>query len=163
MSIYNLFDTNEELEKDGFTLELVEGDTKISFTIARAGGANKKFTKRIQKLLKPHQLAFDRGQLDEKIQDKIFVRAISEHIVLDWDGIEDRDGNPLEFNVENCIWLLTEIPELRKQIYKESEDISNFIYMERVESSKNSQTSTSGNSVEVPKPTKSKKQQSKEE
>lgn len=162
-SLYDLFDVNEELETKGFILQLIEataeGEISVSFVLARAGGANKKYTKRVQQLLKPHQHAFDRGKLSPAVQDKIFIRALSEHVVLGWEGIFSREGEPREFSVENCVDLLTDIPELFSTIHKEANDISNFIDVERVESSKNSQPSTSGNSVEENKPTKSKKQQ----
>lgn len=161
MSLYNLFDVNKELETDGFLLDLVDpdGDVHYVFKIARAGGANRKFTKRLQQLLKPHQYAFDRGTMDPETQDKIFVRAISEHIVLGWENINDPSGEPIPYSVDACANLLESLPELREMIYTEANNISNFIDQERVQSAKNSQTSSTGNSEEVRKPSKSTKQQ----
>ena len=163
MSIYNLFDVNEDLETKGFILEMVEGDAKIEFVIARAGGANKKFSKRVQQLLKPHQQAWDRGTLDENMTEKIFNRALAEHVVLGWTGITDRDGEELEYSVENCMKLLTDLPDLKEIIFDEAKKVSNFIDAERLENGKKSVASSIGNSEEESKPSKSKKPQSKED
>ena len=51
MSLYSLFGTNETAELDGFELILFDEDVEIKFTLARAGGSNKRFANRLQALL----------------------------------------------------------------------------------------------------------------
>lgn len=170
-TIYDLYSVSEDLETQGFDLVLVEpleeGDATVSFKIARAGGRNKKWTKKVQQLLKPHQHAYDRGTLDDKISEKIFTRAIADTVVLGWENIfvpgEDGEAVKLEFTPDNCFKLLTDIPDLKEIVWEESRKISNFVDAERIENGKNSQTSSGGNSEEAPKPNKSKTRQSKED
>lgn len=48
---------------------------------------------------------------DEKVQDALDVRIVNETILLDWDGLEDDDGDPIEYDPETAETLLTD-PEL---------------------------------------------------
>ena len=137
MSLYNLFEMDQTQETGGFRLTIEDGDVSISFLIARAGGSNKKFSSRMQNLMRPHQHAASTGKLDEKIAQDILLVVMAETLILGWENVADRDGEPKEFNRENCIQLLKDLPELRDMIWAEANKAANFIAVDREESAKN--------------------------
>ena len=137
MSLYSLFETDQESESGGFKLTLVDGEMEISFTIARAGGSNKKFANRMQTLMRPHQHAAQSGKLDDEIAKDVLITVMADTLILGWDNVAGRDGEPLEFNKENCKQLLTDLPELRDLIWAEANKVANFIATDREEQAKN--------------------------
>jgi len=136
MSLYSLFEMDQSVESEGFTLNLVDGDVTISFVIARAGGSNTKFSNRMQALMRPHQRAAASGQLKDEIAKEILIRVMAEALILGWENVADRNGEPMEHNVDNCIKLLTDLPELRDAIWAEANKAANFISEDREESGK---------------------------
>lgn len=135
MSTYQRFKTNPELEKNGIVLDLGEVG---KFTIARAGGANQKFEKRMAALTKPHRRAIQAGTIDQQILSEITATAAAETIVLGWEGVTGPDGQPLEFNVANCKQLLTDLPELFTEIVNAARDHTLYLQHIREEDAGNS-------------------------
>ena len=132
-SPYAQFKTDANIELAGINLDF--GDFAIR--IARAGGSNKKYAKSLMKHLKPHRKAYSTGTLDPKKQDAILARVYAESVVLDWANVVDRDGKIMEFSVENCVKLLTDLPELFRQIVQDAENYHNFKEVETEEIAKN--------------------------
>tara|TARA_R110002126_G_scaffold12171_2_gene53091 strand:- start:784 stop:1197 length:414 start_codon:yes stop_codon:yes gene_type:complete len=133
MSLYELFDEKKSEEKDGFILEICDGDTNIEFTLARAGGNNKKFALRLQALMKPHKFAIEKGTMKDEAAEAIMCQVIAETLVLDWSGVTDREGNELEYSVAKAKELLLELPALRQMILEEAQNVANFQAVEREE------------------------------
>jgi len=101
MSLYSLFDTNEEAEAKGFLFTIEDGDVSISFLLARAGGANKKFAAAMGEALRPHQHAMNAGNLDESVLEGVQTRVMAETLILDWSNVGDADGNEMECTPDN--------------------------------------------------------------
>ncbi len=120
--IYELFTTDESLEKDGFVLEYGEA----SFVIARAGGANKKFQSLMERKMRPYRSAINAGTMDESTAEKLLAEAYADAVVLAWDGVTDQDGEELVFNRENVIKVLTDLPDLFRDIQEQSQRVANF-------------------------------------
>lgn len=60
-------------------------------------------------------------------KDSDAKRVFAEHLVLDWENLEDDEGNPLECNVENRAMVLTEYAEIFGKVYEFSREAGNFI------------------------------------
>ena len=133
MSLYSLFETDESAELDGFELVLFDEDVEIKFTLARAGGNNKKFALRLQALMKPHKFAIEKGTMKDEAAEAIMCQVIAETLVLDWSGVTDREGNELEYSVAKAKELLLELPALRQMILEEAQNVANFQAVEREE------------------------------
>jgi hypothetical protein len=126
-----MFETDKAVECDGIIIEYAPG---VEIRIARAGGANKKFGKVMQRLTKPHRRAIQTDSINEDVLLKIFYKAYAAAIILDWRGItkdlithDDADaGEELVFNTENVEAVLKEQPDLFKDLQKASDDISIF-------------------------------------
>lgn len=123
MGLYDRFSTDAALETGGIDLDFGSDGT---ITIARAGGANKKFGRVFSELMKPHRRDIDSGTLDDATADAILIEAYSRTIVLGWEGVTGRDGQSLPFTVENCVTLLTDLPELFGEIRTQAQRLANF-------------------------------------
>jgi len=133
MSLYSMFETNEDIEVEGFRLEIVDGENVIAFQIARSGGRNKKFAAALQAAMKPHEMAAQRGKVDDKIAEAILIKCIAKHIVKGWENVVGRGGEEVEYSPEAAEVLLTELPELRDVIWAEANKIANFQVEESAE------------------------------
>ena len=132
-----IFHTDEVAEKEGFELEVFDGDVVIKIMLARAGGANKKFAARLEARMKPYKRKAEAGQLEESISEDILVRTIAETLILGWVGISDEDGEEVPYTTDNAVELLKALPNLRDLIFEEAQRISNFQQIEREEGSGN--------------------------
>jgi len=122
MNLYQQFSTNDGMEKGG--IDLAYGDVKIR--VARAGGSNHKYGKSITERMKPFKRAYETGTLSDEDSDKIMREVYADSIILGWENVTDKDGNYLEFNRENCIKLMSDLPELFRDIMAQSQKVANY-------------------------------------
>lgn len=144
MSLYNIFETNEQRELDGFDLIIYDGDVEIKFVLARAGGSNRKFSNRLQALTRPYQRSMENGTMPEDKAAALMAQAIAETVILDWENVCDRDGKPMKYSPERAKTLLIELPELRTVILEEATKASNFIASEVEENQDFSESTSAG-------------------
>lgn len=124
MSLYRNYKADENLETKGILLEFgINERTKkpIRFRVARAGGANKAFEKRLEFKTKPYRRQIQTDMLDKSIQDQLLKETYAETVVLGWEEVDDENGNPLEFNYENCMKIFTDLPDLYKALSEETQ------------------------------------------
>lgn len=123
MSLYNTFETNKDLERDGIVLDygFNSKDEPIQIRIARAGGANTKFAKVLEQKMKPYKRAIANDTMDNKVAEKLLIEAYADAVILSWTGVEDREGNFLEFTRDNVVKVLTDLPDLFMDIQAQSQ------------------------------------------
>lgn len=123
MNLYNTFETDKQLEKDGVVLEYGFNSKKqpIQIRIARAGGSNTRFAKIIEQKLRPYKRAIANDTMDNKVAEKLLIEAYAEAVVLEWSGVEDREGNALEFTKENVVKVFTDLPDLFLDVQAQSQ------------------------------------------
>lgn len=123
MSLYNTFETDKSLERDGIVLDygFNSKNQPIQIRIARAGGANTKFAKVLEQKMKPYKRAIANDTMDNKVAEKLLVEAYADAVVLGWEGVEDREGSPLEYNRDNVVKVLTDLPDLFIDIQQQSQ------------------------------------------
>lgn len=129
MSLFKQFKTDTNLEQKGIFLEYgtaEENGEPIRFKIARAGGSNKNFEKTMERLTKGirRQIANDIAE-DEQVL-KVMRRVYAESVILGWENVFDQDGKPLTFNVENCIQLFEDLPDLFQDIQAQARTMALF-------------------------------------
>lgn len=132
MSMYQQFKTDPELEKKG--IELDYGDFVV--TIARAGGANKRFDKVLEAKTKPYRRAIQTETLDPKVGERLLREVYAETVVLNWHtrteddelmpGIENPDPNGplLPVTAENLIATFKNLPDLYTDIVEQSKKVA---------------------------------------
>lgn len=125
-SLYTTFGTDKSLEKDGIVLEYGSNaqGVPVQIRIARAGGANVKFAKVLEHKLKPYKRTLD--ALDNKVAEKLLIETYADTVILSWTGVQDREGNDLEFNRDNVIKVLTDLPDLFIDIQQQSQKFALF-------------------------------------
>ena len=121
--LYAMFETDTELEKEGLVLDY--GTCKI--TIARAGGANRKYASVLEHKMRPHRASMNAGTMDEGVALGLLREAYAEAIVLDWSGVTDRAGKKLMFSKKNVVQLLTDLPELFTDLRAQADRVANFV------------------------------------
>lgn len=134
MNLYKTYKADDDLEKQGITLQLGED---VSIRLARAGGSNQKYGKLFGEKIKPYRRQMDNGTLDDAVASRIMAEVYADTIVLGWSGVTDENGNHLEFTRDNCIKLFTDLPELFRVVQEEAGRLANFRQAEREEDAKN--------------------------
>lgn len=108
MGVYSNYATDADLEKDGVKFDM--GSSGI-FKLARAGGSNEKYNRRLFEVLKPHRRAIDAGTFDPKLDRQIAIELFVDTVLISWEGVQDRDGNDLPFSRAAAIQLFTDLPD----------------------------------------------------
>lgn len=80
---------------------------------------NKNAEKARLKLAKDHNLhLMPEGEDLNKQLEAFDTQVLAECVLLDWEDIEDLEGNPIEATVENRLHYLTEIEDFRDDIVR---------------------------------------------
>jgi hypothetical protein len=123
MDLYKQFKMNEVCEKDGITLDYGDG---VEIKIARAGGANKKYTKAIERMARKYRRQIQLSTLAEDVAKKLWINIYAETIVLNWKGVKDENGKKLSFSKDNCVKLFTDLPDLFADIQAQAQNLDLF-------------------------------------
>jgi len=124
-----MYQTVPTLETKGVVIQYDEG---VEITVARAGGANKKFAKVLTKLSKPHRRAIQTETVPEGVERELVLRTYAQTVVMGWKGItkdiitgNDTDASEeLPCVEENIVAVFTALPDLFEDVAKMSQDIS---------------------------------------
>lgn len=151
MSMYTQFQTDTNLEKSGVDLDY--GDFVV--TVARAGGANKRFEKTLEAKTKSVKRAIQTETLDNERGKAILREVYAEAVVLKWsvrvaadkngkpieplkltaeadgptvfvEGIEGPSGDVMEATVENIAATFKALPDLFMDIQEQSNKVALF-------------------------------------
>lgn len=142
MSMYDIFETDENLEQTGVWIDY--GDFRVR--IASAGQGNKDYVRYAEKKLKPVRKAMDAGALSNERSQALMADIYTQTIILNWEvrvgegwtkGIEDREGNIMEFNAENVEATLRALPRLFMDLQEQAMSLSNFRKTELEDEAKN--------------------------
>lgn len=148
MTIYDLFETDVDLEKKGVTVKITEAE---SVTVAAFGNEN--HAKILERLKKPYKQQYRKGTVDEKVDEDIHVRAMSQAVLLGWEGIKDKlklfgdDPEALvPYSQDNAYKLLSE-PRMKRfkgLIVELAASTETYKKQEEEDAVKNSQAASSG-------------------
>ncbi len=122
MSLYKQFATDKNVERDGVVLSYGKNSKNkdINIRIARAGGANIRYTKLLEAAIKPYRRQLQNETMDNGVAEDITMRVYAQSVVLGWEGVEDENGNDMEFTVENCMKLFKDLPDLWADIQSQA-------------------------------------------
>ena len=122
MSLYKQFATDKNVERDGVVLSYGKNSKNkdINIRIARAGGANIRYAKLLEAAIKPYRRQLQNETMDNGVAEDITMRVYAQSVVLGWEGVEDENGNNMEFTVENCMKLFKDLPDLWADIQSQA-------------------------------------------
>lgn len=110
MSIWTDFETDETVEQEGVWLEYSEG---AKIRVARAGGSNKRYIKRIEEFRRKNKRQIDLELMGNDVAISAMIPIYADTIILEWEGfLEKDDETPIPFNRANVIRVLTALPEM---------------------------------------------------
>lgn len=133
MSLYKNFKSDENLEKSGILLEYGTNSAgkDITIRIARAGGANTQFQKRMEAVVKPYRRQIQTETIDTKMVEKLVRQVYAETVVLGWENVEfpvlDSEGKDtgaveeLPYTVANCLRLFNDLPDLFLDVQEQAQ------------------------------------------
>jgi hypothetical protein len=149
MGMYDVFETDEDLETNGVWIDYGEFRVKI----ASAGQGNKNYVRYAEKKLKPVRRALEAGALSNKRSQAIMADIYARTVILDWEiqdgdeenkmvqGIEDKNGKVIPFTEENVEITLKNLPRLFMDLQEQASSLANFRKEELEGDTKNSKSS----------------------
>ena len=120
-SIFSMFATSSDLEKEGVWLDYGNG---AQIKLARAGGANEKFRQALTARMKPHRRLLDADQMPEALASQIMQEVYARTVVLDWRGVKDLNGTDLPYSYENVIKAFEAFPDFYQDIVTQAQKLS---------------------------------------
>lgn len=129
MSLYNRFETDPKLEVSGIWLDygVSEDNGKpIRILVARAGGANVAYQKRMESKTKAIRKQLSNDFVDLKQIEEITRDVCAETVILGWENVTDSSGKPIQFSPENAKALFKDLPDLFKDIWEECQKAALF-------------------------------------
>jgi hypothetical protein len=133
MNLYEQFKTDGNVEKTGVLLEYGNNSQglPICIRIARAGGSNERFAKRLEAVVKPYRRQIQTETIATEQVTKLMRKVYAETVVLGWENVELMDKNPdgspagtfspREFSVEACLELFEDLPDLYQDIVEQAQ------------------------------------------
>jgi hypothetical protein len=121
-NLYKTFKTSEKNEKEGINLQIAPG---VFFKVTRIG-KNKKYQEYFAYLVRPYKRMIDSNSLPNELARELLIKAFVEACLLDWQGVSDPSGKPLEFSKENAYALFKDLPDLFDLLNAEASNASNF-------------------------------------
>jgi hypothetical protein len=114
---------DENLERDGkwhtYTVGELDGElVEVRFKIRRAGGGNKLFAKLITKKQEPYRnlIQANKGVLPDAISEKIGMEVFCQHILVDWENVQNADGDFIDCTPANIEMIMKALPDLFKDL-----------------------------------------------
>lgn len=127
--VFGAFGTNKTAEKEGrwFTITENPDGTICRVKLARLSDTNERW----QAALDKHggdlrrEAALDLTISEERATPP-YRKAFIEVILLDWEHLQDNDGNEIEFTPENANEVLAALPDFFYLLRLEASKLSNF-------------------------------------
>lgn len=117
MGLYDTYKTDKAKEKEGITIEF-QDDVTVSF--ARAGSNNREYVNMLTAKTK------NARNMSGAKQMKILAEIYAKTVIKGWSGVTDENGEEMPFTVDNCIKLLTDLPDFFTLVREEAESLENF-------------------------------------
>lgn len=124
VNLQKKFKTDDNLEVNGIIIKM---DEELTFTIARAGGANKAFNRKTRKATQPYRRQIASGAVDDELMAGIMKKVFCQTCLKAWTGVTDENGKAVPCNVENALALFTELPELYDQLQEDATNAQLFL------------------------------------
>lgn len=147
MSLRKTFKTDRNAEIEGVQIEVGINDHNqkaIWIRIARMSASNKRYTKELNRVTKPHQSAIQNDAMDNELARKMLQEVFADTILLEWGNLpkseltgNDDDKDDLEFTRENVLALFKELPDLYDDWEARANKAAAFREQEREAAAKN--------------------------
>lgn len=122
MGLRSTYKTDPKAEIDGVDVDVSTNDHNgkpISIRISRMSASNKRYTTELNRVTKPHSSAIQNDALDNALARKLIREVFVDTVLLGWTNLpkseltgDPKDTELLEFNRDNALALLLELPDM---------------------------------------------------
>lgn len=147
MSLRKTFKTDPKAEVEGVWLPvgINEHNKKpIEICVSRMSRSNKRYTKELERVTRPHSSSIQNDSMDEEIGAKLLREVFADTILMDWRNLpkseltgNDSDSEDLPFSRENALALFEELPDLYDDWESRAKKSATFREQERKVAEKN--------------------------
>ena len=136
INMFSLYAIDKEKEKNGVWSEFDIGFGKPwRFRIARTSKRNVDYLKVVETVYKPYRRVVDK--LDKSVHLKLEMEIFIKAILKEWENITNKQGEPLELNLENAMFIFEKLPPIYEQLKEDSENDKLYLEEDIKEDSKN--------------------------
>lgn len=122
-NLYAKYKTSDDAEKDGVPIEYGDG---VVLTLRRAGGRNTKYRDSFDEHTKKNKRRISVGDLPEDEARMLFAKVYADSVVVGWSGVKGADNQALEFNKENVVQVLYDLPEFFALVQQDALSYTHF-------------------------------------
>ena len=122
-TIFDLYGTDKELEKNGVWIEYPGGEM---FKVARIGTNESAYGKLLRQKTKHLRRKIETDTLDVDVLSKIMMDVFVQTSLLDWKNVNGSDGKAIDFNRENALELMRRLPDLFDDLHTQAQSLSTF-------------------------------------
>lgn len=137
---YADFETDKKAEAEGVEIDY----GSYWFKIARTGGANTRYSKRINAVFKPYRRQIQTDTMKEELADKLVREVFVETAIISGGSkmygqgaIQAKDGSRMDLTPANLNKLFTDLPDLYNDLREQAGKVSLFRTLELEEDAKN--------------------------
>lgn len=127
MSLYEAFETDQSKEEKGVRVEYTPNPdgTIPTFVIRSTGKANIKYAKALDRAIKPYRSNL--GAMGNALAEKIMANVFIDTVLVTWENVQDKKGNPIEFNKDNALQLFCNtLPRLFDDLQEKAKGVDLF-------------------------------------
>lgn len=122
-NIWDMFATDQKAEAEGIVYNITP---EISFTLARAGGANARYSKVLAAKMRPYTRQIKDEDIDIDLANDLLIEVFAETVVLGWKGITNAEGEEIPFTVASAVALFKQLPDLFFDVRDYAGKMANF-------------------------------------
>lgn len=141
MGLRNTFKTDKTAEQEGVEIEVdinEHNNQPITIRISRMSRTNKRYTKRLDAVTRPHMAAIQNETMNEAVASKMMREVFTDTVLLGWSNLpkseltgNEDDKDDLPFTRENALALFEELPDLYDDWEARAKKASTFREQER--------------------------------
>jgi hypothetical protein len=137
-SIFDLLETDTDSEENGrWFRDIFEDGSNIDLKLRRmTSKASMRARRNLDKQYKSKQNK--RGEYDDETALVVIAKQIANGVIVDWNGVFDRDGSKMACTAANAEMLIAKLPALRDAVLVIASEMDNFRLEQREETEKNS-------------------------
>lgn len=122
MGLRRTFATDKQAEIDGIDVPVEVNDHNgepIYINVSRMGTANKRYTKRLEAVMQPHQASLQNDSMNNELAGKLLRQVFVDTVLNGWSNLpkseltgNEDDTDLLDFNRDNALALFDAMPEM---------------------------------------------------
>lgn len=125
ISIFDAFETDVDAEENGKWFEDILGnESGIDIKVRRM--TSSAAAKNLQKHMTAARKHMVKGKLPPEVDKRILIDHLAEAVLIDWRGVLDRDGTPIEYTKEAAALIMTKLPNFRIAVQTAASNMDNF-------------------------------------